>query len=51
MYDYSFTNSVDTSLVTNPAPQQVYQSYAEAATGVGNITLANMNVTQSLRRS
>ncbi len=34
--DNSFTSAVDTSGVVAPAPQAVYQSYAEAAYGVGN---------------
>ena len=34
--DVAFNNAVDTSGVTNPAPQGVYQSYAQAASGVGN---------------
>ncbi len=34
--DFSFNNAVNTSGVTNPAPQAVYQSYAQAASGVGN---------------
>ena len=34
-YNSSFTNPVDTSGVTNPAPQAVYQSYASANYGVG----------------
>jgi parallel beta-helix repeat protein len=32
----SFTNPVDTSGVTNPAPQSVYQTYALSSSGVGN---------------
>jgi hypothetical protein len=35
-YQSSFTNPVDTSGVTNPAPQAVYQSYAAAYGGAGN---------------
>ncbi len=35
-YAGSFTDPVDASAVTNPAPQAVYQSYAQAAYGVGN---------------
>jgi hypothetical protein len=31
----TFANPVDTSAVTNPAPQAVYQSYAQAPLGVG----------------
>ena len=33
---FTFNNTVDTSAVPNPAPQGVYQSYAQAASGVGN---------------
>jgi parallel beta-helix repeat protein len=33
----TFSNAVDTSGVTDPAPQAVYQSYAYANSGVGNI--------------
>jgi len=35
---YSATNNttINTSLVTNPAPQAVYQNYAYASSGVGN---------------
>jgi hypothetical protein len=32
----SFTNAVDTSSVANPAPQSVYQTYAQAPGGAGN---------------
>jgi parallel beta-helix repeat protein len=40
-----FTNSaINTSLVTNPAPQAVYQNYAYAASGVGNYLLYSIPV-------
>ncbi len=35
-YSSSFSNPVNTSGVTNPAPQAVYQGYASANYGVGN---------------
>ncbi len=35
-YSQTFTNAVNTSGVTYPAPQAVYQSYSEANSGVGN---------------
>ena len=50
--DLSFTKAVDTSGVTDPAPQAVYQSYAQAAYGVGNALsyhLAVPNGTYTIR--
>ena len=50
--DLSFTEAVDTSGVTDPAPQAVYQSYAQAAYGVGNALsyhLAVPNGTYTIR--
>ncbi len=43
-YNNSFTNAVDTSGVTNPAPQGVYQTYAYANYGVGNSIAWNLPV-------
>ncbi len=40
----SFTNPVDTSGVTDPAPQAVYQSYAYAFYGVGSQLAYNLPV-------
>ncbi len=40
----SITGPVDTSAVTNPAPQAVYQSYAQAAYGAGNQLAYNLPV-------
>ncbi len=42
--DQSFTSAVDTSGVADPAPQAVYQSYAQAAYGVGNALSYNLPV-------
>src|SRR6202034_2816524 len=42
--DYTFPNAVDTSGVTNPAPQAVYQSYAQAASGIGNALSYHLSV-------
>ncbi len=42
--DLTFNNAVDTSGVTNPAPQAVYQSYAQAAYGVGNTLSYHLSV-------
>ena len=50
--DFTFTNAVNTSGVTNPAPQAVYQSYAQAASGIGNTLsyhLAVPNGTYTIR--
>ncbi len=50
--DFTFNNAVNTSGVTNPAPQGVYQSYAQAASGVGNALsyhLAVPNGTYTIR--
>ncbi len=40
----STTSSINTSLVTNPAPQAVYQTWADAASGVGNYLLYDIPV-------
>ena len=39
--DYSFTNAVDTSGVSDPAPAAVYQSYTQAAYNAGNACVDN----------